>query len=168
MKKFFTSIILAALLCLPIPTATASVHAGHKLLTDHHVHVIKGHFYVIYDNLKENDRQLVAKTASMLEELHKDKNKHDLLDMQDQVEARIILGAIQHIRSALKGKYPELYPHNILDIWEGIGKDVRVENQDGKWKLIYEDSTKEKEKKKKGHKEETRKERPIDDSWIKR
>tara|TARA_R110000824_G_scaffold202090_4_gene386282 strand:- start:5243 stop:5722 length:480 start_codon:yes stop_codon:yes gene_type:complete len=159
--------MLVMFLCLSTSTTTASVHAGHKLLTDHHIYVIKGHFYVIYDSLKEKDRHLVAKTASMIEELHKDKNKHDLLDMQEQVEARLVLGAIQHIRAALKGKYPDLYPPNILDIWEGIGKDVRVEKQDSKWKLIYEDSTEKKEKKK-GHKEEPKKERSIDDSWIKR
>ena len=162
MKKLL--ILFASILILGFSSSPsiASVHVGHKLLVDHHIRVLKGHFFVIYDLISEKDKELVAKTASMLEEMHKDKNKHNLLEIKEEIETRIILSAIQHIKAAIKGKHPEAYPANILSVWERIGKDVKITVVDGKWQMTYnkepETKTKEKENKK----------IPVNDSWRRR
>ena len=86
MKKLlilFASIIILGL--SPSPSA-ATVHVGNKLFTDHHVHVIKGHFFVLYGVIPKQDKEVIAKAASILEEMHKDKNKHDLLKIKEEVE----------------------------------------------------------------------------------
>ena len=98
--------------------------------------------------------------------MHKDKNKHDLLKIKEEIEIHIILTAVQHIKAAVKGKHPELYPDNILDIWEKIGKDVKITNVDGKWQMTHEESGDKTEKK--HYKEEGNKKIPVNDSWQKR
>jgi|GEM_PF-4475728 len=167
MKKFIISLLTILALCIPIGNSSASVSIGKKPLINHHVHVIKGHFFTVFEAVSKENKELIIKSIFVLEHLHKDKKHHDLLKRQDEREVQIILVAVLHIRGVLNGKYPGMYPENALELWEHLGKNVIIKKVNKNWTMQLKIPKDMKRKKKEQHKENATEGDNLNDYWRK-